>query len=79
MTRLCTVCKQIMGEKCARCGAEATPLKTEYLLLVGTRAWSEQTINLPSGSRCFQDYPKGPRSDLRCKLVTVFLFSPKPH
>jgi DNA-directed RNA polymerase subunit RPC12/RpoP len=28
MTRLCTLCKQVMGEKCARCGTEATPLKT---------------------------------------------------
>ena len=28
MTRLCTVCKQIMGEKCAHCGTEATPMKT---------------------------------------------------
>ena len=27
MTRICTCCKQVMGEKCARCGAEATPLK----------------------------------------------------
>ena len=27
MTRICTLCKQIMGEKCARCGTEATPLK----------------------------------------------------
>ena len=28
MTRLCMVCKRIMGEKCARCGTEATPIKT---------------------------------------------------
>jgi DNA-directed RNA polymerase subunit RPC12/RpoP len=28
MTRICTLCKQIMGEKCARCGTEATPVKT---------------------------------------------------
>jgi len=27
MTRICTLCKQIMDEKCARCGTEATPLK----------------------------------------------------
>ncbi len=27
MTRLCAVCKQVLGEKCARCGAEATPLE----------------------------------------------------
>ncbi len=27
MTRFCTRCHQIIGEKCVRCGAEATPLK----------------------------------------------------
>jgi hypothetical protein len=38
MTRLCMVCKQIMGEKCARCGTEATPLKTNSngLAMTGT-------------------------------------------
>jgi hypothetical protein len=28
MTRICTQCKRIIGEKCVRCGTEATPLKT---------------------------------------------------
>lgn len=28
MTRICTRCKRIIGEKCVRCGTEATPLKT---------------------------------------------------
>ena len=28
MTRFCTRCNQIIGEKCVRCGTEATPLKT---------------------------------------------------
>ena len=28
MTRICTCCKQSIGEKCARCGADASPLKT---------------------------------------------------
>ncbi len=27
MTRLCAVCKHVLGEKCAGCGAEATPLE----------------------------------------------------
>ena len=36
MTRLCMVCKQIMGEKCARCGTEATPLKTNSNGQAGT-------------------------------------------
>jgi DNA-directed RNA polymerase subunit RPC12/RpoP len=28
MTRICNCCKQSIGEKCARCGTAATPLKT---------------------------------------------------
>jgi hypothetical protein len=28
MTRVCTRCKQIIGENCARCGSDATPLQT---------------------------------------------------
>ena len=28
MTRICTFCKQAIGEKCAHCGSEATPIKT---------------------------------------------------
>ena len=28
MTRFCIHCSRTVGEKCARCGAEATPLKT---------------------------------------------------
>lgn len=27
MTRFCTLCKRIIGEKCVRCGTEATPVK----------------------------------------------------
>ena len=27
MTRVCAVCKGVLGEKCARCGAESTPLE----------------------------------------------------
>ena len=27
MTRLCIQCDRIIGERCARCGTEATPLK----------------------------------------------------
>jgi uncharacterized spore protein YtfJ len=28
VTRICTRCKTVIGEKCARCGSEAIPLKT---------------------------------------------------
>ncbi len=27
MTRLCAVCKGVLGEKCSRCGVEATPVE----------------------------------------------------
>ena len=26
MTRICSVCRSVIGEKCAHCGAEAQPL-----------------------------------------------------
>ncbi len=28
MTRFCVQCNQLLGEKCARCGTETTPLDT---------------------------------------------------
>jgi hypothetical protein len=38
MTRICTWCKRVIGERCAECGAEATPVKaiSQGHPLVGT-------------------------------------------
>jgi uncharacterized membrane protein len=57
MTRLCTVCKQIMGEKCARCGQFdiGVPMEIAFnivgvLLVVSGSVWFLQGINVLPGS-----------------------------